>query len=184
MNNRFQILITFAAIALFAITFGAFIVQAQPSERAVPEAASYKAVLGKSLDDTDVAGFIASNCTQPGSFRYCRAAGLALWVDANQTVRLVYLYLNDTEDIVAYKGELPFGLAPTDTMADVEYKLGGPVDVQAPQAGWKPGLPDEGYSRNLTYYWAIYERFGMTVIYNTPAANDKDATIHAIVVTE
>ena len=181
MNKLFKPLSILVAIALFTTACGAQIAQAAQE---APAAVGYQAILGKSMSEHAVADFIDSNCTQSGSFRYCRSAGLAFWVDAKQTVRLVYLYLNNAEDVVAYKGELPLGLTSTDTMADVEYKLGGLIDVHAPQAGWKPGLPDEGYSRDLTYYWAIYKRFGMTVIYNTPAANDKDATIYAIVVSK
>jgi hypothetical protein len=132
------------------------------------------------VSDQAVAGFIASNCTQSGSFQVCQSSGLALWTDSNQIVRLASLYLDNSDGFATYKGELPLGLAQNDTMADVERKLGGLKEVHAPQAGWKPGLPDESFSRDLTYYWAIYRRFGVTVIYNTPAATDKNATIHAI----
>lgn len=76
---------------------------------------------------------------------------------------------------------LPYGLTTEDTMATVEQKLGQPRVIYAPQAGWEPGLPDEGSSPDHIRYWAIYKRFGLTVVYNTPFANDKGATIHAIV---
>ena len=75
---------------------------------------------------------------------------------------------------------LPYGLTAQDTMASVEQKLGQPRVTYAPQAGWEPGLPDEGSSPDHAQYWAIYKRFGLTVVYNTPSANDKGATIHAI----
>jgi hypothetical protein len=181
MNKLFKTLSILIAIALFTTGCGALIAQAAEP---VPAAPGYRSILGKSVSEQALADFIASNCTQSGSFQDCRPAGLAFWVDANQIVRQVYLYINTSERAVAYTGELPFGLAPNDTMADVEQKLGGPKEVHAPQAGWNPGLPDESYSRDLTYYWAIYKRFGLTVIYNTPAANDKDATIHTIVINK
>jgi hypothetical protein len=79
---------------------------------------------------------------------------------------------------------LPYGLTAQDTMASVEYKLGQPVEIHAPQAGWKPGLPDEGFSPDHAHYWAIYRRFGLTVVYNTPSASDKNATIYAIYVND
>ncbi|HUF00758.1 MAG TPA: hypothetical protein VMN99_16005 [Anaerolineales bacterium] len=41
---------------------------------------------------------------------------------------------------------LPYGLTMQDTMAAVEHRLGQPRVVYAPQAGWEPGLPDEGGS--------------------------------------
>jgi hypothetical protein len=79
---------------------------------------------------------------------------------------------------------LPYGLTAQDTMASVEDKLGQPVEIHAPQAGWEPGLPDEGFSPDHIHYWAIYKRFGLTVVYNTPSASDKSATIYAIYVNE
>ena len=79
---------------------------------------------------------------------------------------------------------LPYGLTAQDTMASVEYKLGQPREIHAPQAGWEPGLPDEGGSPDHAHYWAIYKRFGLTVVYNTPSASDKNATIHAIYVND
>ena len=79
---------------------------------------------------------------------------------------------------------LPYGLIMQDTMASVEQKLGQPKEVHALQAGWEPGLPDEGRSPDHLYYWAIYKRFGLTIVYNSPSANDKNATIHDILVSE
>jgi hypothetical protein len=75
---------------------------------------------------------------------------------------------------------LPYGLTAKDTMATVEQKLGQPRVIYAPQAGWQPGLPDEGGSPDHIHYWAIYRRFGLTIVYNSPSPNDKNATIHAI----
>ena len=75
---------------------------------------------------------------------------------------------------------LPYGLTTQDTMASVEHKLGQPRVTYAPQAGWEPGLPDEGSSPDHAHYWAIYKRFDLTIVYNTPSANDKNATIKAI----
>ena len=77
---------------------------------------------------------------------------------------------------------LPYGLTTNDTMASVEQKLGQPRVPYAPQAGWEPGLPDEGSSPDHMHYWAIYKRFGLTVVYNTPSASDKSATVYAIYV--
>ena len=181
MNKLFTTLSILAAIAIFTTACGAQIAQAAESNSAV---VGFQAMLGKSVNEKTVAEFIDSNCTQAGSYQYCEPAGLALWVDSNQIVQLVYLYVNGPEDVSAYKGELPFGLEATDTMADVENKLGSLKEIHAPQAGWEPGQPDEGFSRDLTHYWAIYNRFGMTVVYNTPAANDKSATIYAVLLSQ
>lgn len=187
MNKRFQPLTLWVlvALSLFVTACGAQIVRAEPAEvqQAAPKAASYQDLLGESVKDKSVADFIASNCSQSGSLRLCPSAGLALWTDKDQVVRQAYLYISK-DGFATYKAELPFGLKATDTMADVEQKLGHLKEVHAPQAGWVPGLPDESFSRDLTYYWAVYNRFGLTVIYNTPAATDKDATIYEVIVSE
>ena len=80
--------------------------------------------------------------------------------------------------------KLPYGLTMQDTMASIEQKLGQPKVTFAPAAGWEPGLPDEGGSPDHEQYWAIYRRFGLTVVYNTPSAEDKSATVHAIYLHE
>src|SRR5262245_5281947 len=79
---------------------------------------------------------------------------------------------------------LPYGLTMQDTMATVEQKLGQPKITQVPQAGWEPGLPDEGGSPDYAHYWAIYKRFGVTVVYNSPSASNKSATIQAIYIDD
>lgn len=79
---------------------------------------------------------------------------------------------------------LPYGLTMQDTMANVEEKLGQPRIAHAPQAGWEAGLPDEDGLPDHIHYWAVYKRFGVTIIYNSPVANDKNATIYDIIVDE
>jgi len=79
---------------------------------------------------------------------------------------------------------LPYGLTMQDTMATVEQKFGQPKVVYAPQAGWEAGLPDEGGPPDHIHYWAIYKRFGVTVVYNSPSAADKNATIYKILVSK
>jgi len=182
MNKLFKTLSLLAVIACFATACIPAVVDVA---QAAPAAAGYQTMLGKSVSDTEVANFMVSNgCSQTAWLYLCRPAGLALWTDADQIVKSAYLYLSNSEGFVAYKGALPLGLMRNDTMEDVEQKLGQPKVEQAPQAGWEPGLPDEGHSPDHTHYWANYKRFGVTVIYNTPAANDKNATIYAILVSK
>jgi len=185
MNKSFPILSIFAAIALFATAYGALVVQAHPAEKVVSKAVTYQGVLGKSLNDQEVADFIASNkCSSAGSFQLCKNIGMALWLDSDQTVKSVYLYPASTNGFTAYKGALPLGLAANDTMASIEQKFGQPKVDHAPQAGWEPGLPDEGRSPDYIHYWAIYKRFGVTVIYDSPSSADKNATIYTILVNK
>ena len=148
-----------------------------------PEAApSYRAVLGKSLKDKELADFVASNnCSSAAQFQLCQDAGVALWMDENQRVNTVYLYAISENGFAPYAGALPFGINATDRMEEVQEKLGQPVNYTPL---WEPGLPDSGSSPDHQYFWAVYERFGMTIIYNTPFANDKDASIHAVLVSE
>jgi hypothetical protein len=184
MNKRFQILIALAAITLFAATFGALAVRAQPAERAAPKAASYEAVLGKSLADRDVADFLASNrCSSTDRFQLCNAAGMALLIGESQKVETVYLYPGTIPGFAAYKGTLPLGLAADDTMASIQEKFGQPKVQHVPQAGWEPGLPDESGTPDHIHYWAIYKRFGVTVVYNSPSGADQGATIYAVLVS-
>jgi hypothetical protein len=179
MNKLFKNLSILATIALFITACGAQVVQAQPE--VLRKAATYQAVLGKSLNDKEVADFIASNkCAGDAQFQLCKAVGMALWINSDKMVKTVYLNLNNADGFAAYKGELPLGLASNDTMATVEQKFRQPIEVHAPQAGWTSGLPDEGSSPDHVHYSAIYKRFGVTIIYNSPSANDKGATIHAI----
>jgi len=178
MNKLFKTLSFLAVLALLMTACGQ-VVQAAESE------ATYQAVLGKSITNKEVANFITSNrCSSDGPFQLCKNTGIALWLDANQTVKSVYLYPTGTDSFVAYKGALPLGLAATDTMATIEQEFGQPQIVQVPQAGWEPGLPDESGSPDHVHYWAIYKRFGVTVIYNSPFPNDQNAKIYALLVNK
>ena len=185
MNKLFKTFSILAAIALFSTACGAQIVQAQPAELVPPRAITYEAMLGKSLNNKDIADFIVrENCSRAAQFQLCRTSGMVLWIDADQKVQSVFLYPGGTDGFAAYQGQLPLGLAFTDTMEMVEQKLGYPVEIHAPQAGWIPRLPDEGVTPDHFRYLATYESFGITVIYNSPAANDKNATIYAILVNK
>jgi hypothetical protein len=56
-------------------------------------------------------------------------------------------------------------------------------DSLSPQEIWQAGLPDEEGSPDHMRYRAIYKRYGMTVIYNSPGY-DEDAYIYAVMVSE
>jgi hypothetical protein len=188
MNKLFKTLSLFAMLAFFVtacIPPVVNVAQAAPAEAAAPKAVTYQAVLGKSLNDKDVADFVASNkCASATQFQLCRSVGMVLWTDSIQKVQSVFLYAGQSDGFAAYQGQLPFGLRFTDTMEMVEEKLGYPVEIHAPQAGWVSRLPDEGIAPDHFHYVATYEQFDLTVIYNSPAANDKNATIYAILVNK
>jgi hypothetical protein len=183
MNKLFKTLSLLAALAFFAtacIPAAVDVAQAAPAE-----VVGYQAVLGKSVGDQEVADFIVrNNCSNVAQFQLCRSVGMTLWTDANQKIQSVFLYPGDRDGFTTYQGPLPFGLRFTDTMGMVEQKLGYPVEIHVPQAGREPRLPDEGVTPDHFHYVATYESFGMTVIYNSPAANDKNATIYAILVSK
>jgi len=182
MNKLFKPLSILMAIAFLLTACAPMVAQ---TAKAAPAEANYQSTLGKPVSDRSVANFIASNaCDQSGSFQLCRKAGVALWMDQNQIVRTAYLYARESQDFSAYKGELPFGLATDDTRAAVELKLGQPKEVHAPQAGWESGLPDEASSPDHLHFWADYKRFGVTIIYDSPAADDRNANIQAILVNK
>ncbi len=185
MNKIFNPLYTLLALVVIALVLSACSPAVVNVAQAAPAAASYQAILGKPASDVSVADFIASNnCSSSGAFELCPGAGLALWMDKDQIVKAAYLYARATGDFSAFGGDLPFGLTAADTRADVEQKLGQPNVIHALDAGWQPGLPEQGSSPDNEHYWAVYQRFGMTVVYNSPSANDQNATIHAILVNK
>lgn len=178
MNKLFKTL-SFLAAVVFLVT--AFIPSVVEVARAAPAEVSYRAVLGKSLGDQAVADFIASNdCKRSGAFTLCPRAGVAFWANKDRIIKTAYLYVSSANGFAAYKGDLPMNLEAGDTMSDVEIKMGQFRVPHAPQAGWDPGLPDEGSTPDHAHYWAIYHRFAFTVIYSSPDPADKNASIYAI----
>ena len=185
MNKNLPILSILIAVVLFVTAYSAVVVQAQASAKDIPQAAAYESILGKSLSDKAVDDFIVSNrCSGTGQFQVCKQAGVALWIGQDQKVETVYLYPKQVDGFGAYTGTLPFGLVAKDTRTSVEEKLGHPRVTSAPQAGWVPGLPDENAIPDHIHAWSMYKRFGVTIIYNSPSAADKGATIHSILVSK
>jgi hypothetical protein len=176
MNKSFKTLSFLTVVTLFITACTSQGVQAEPAREDTATTVGYQELLGKSLDNTDVVDFIASNsCVSATQFQVCREAGIAFWLDTDQIVKTVYLYLNNADGFTAYKGELPFGLKFYDNLGAVEYKL------KARGVG-NAGLPDEEATPDQLHYWAIYKQVGVTIIYNAPSP-DEDATIHAILVS-
>lgn len=178
MNVFINIFGIVAAISLLTSGCGALPVQSGQDEPAIRQEAIYESVLGKPVTDQVVADFIVSNaCTAANQFQLCKDAGMALLIDSNQTVETVYLYLNNADGFVPYQGELPHGLRHYDIMGAVEYKL-------KKQGVGNSGLPNEGGTPDHLHYWATYHQAGMTIVYNSPSADDEDATIYAILVSK
>ena len=157
--------------------------QMESKANSVP-AASYQTVLGKSLSDKDVADFMAlNNCSSAAQFQVCRDAGMAFWIDPDQIVDTVYLYSRNAEGFRKFKGKLPFGLTFYDPMWQVEQKLSNLNEDDTSQVSWNAGLPDEASSPDHIHYWAVYKEIGLTIIYNSPGA-DEDAYIYAILLSK
>ena len=177
MNKSLKIHSVLALMTFFitaCITPG---LQSEPAKSDAIADASYQAVLGKPLHDKGVVDFIASNnCVGATQFQVCKEAGIAFWLDEDQIVKTVYLYLNNADGFATYKGELPLGLKFYDSLGAVEYKL------KAREVG-NAGLPDEASTPDHLHYWASYKQVGVTIIYNAPSP-DEDATIHAILVSQ
>ena len=174
MNKLFKTFSILAAIALLSVGCSVYVVQAQPGDQVASRPAPYEALLGRSLTDQDVADFIASNrCSRVDQFQFCKEIGMALGINWNQIVETVFIYLEDTDGFSAYQGELPFGLKNHDSRETVEAKL------KAKRVG--TGRPNEQGLFDHTHCWATYYAAGMTVIYNSPSADDKKATMHAII---
>jgi len=178
MNLFIRILRLFATLPLLIVSCTLHTVQAQPAGQVSKNTAPYANLLGKSLTDKVVADFIASNnCSSAAQFQLCEEVGVALLINLHQMVETVYLYLNNAESFGPYHGDLPFGLKFYDTMGAVEYKL-------KRKGVGNAGLPDSGETPDYVHYRANYQQVGMTIIYNSPSAEDEDATIHAILVSQ
>jgi hypothetical protein len=177
MNKLIETLSILAAIALFSTACGARAVQAQSEEPIAPTVALYDAVLGRSLTDKEMADFITiNNCSSADQLLLCKALGMALGINSNQVVETVFIYLNHVDGFTAYSGDLPFGLKLNDTRETVEGKL------KEQRVG--TGVANEAGAFDHTHCWARYYSADMTVIYNSPSAQDKGATIHAILLKE
>lgn len=184
MNALFKPFIILAALSLLINACGGQNVHAEQADSVT--AISYRVVLGKSLNDAEVADFIASNnCSPAAQYQLCKDVGISFWIDANQIVNMVFLYAGNAGDFRRYRGQLPFGLSFYDPKWRVEEKIRdlNSDDSLTLKETWQAGLPDEEGSPDHMHYWAMYRRFGMTVIYNTPG-NDEDAYIYAIVLSQ
>ena len=158
-------------------------IQVEPKANSVPEATGYQTVLGESMNDQDVVDFMAlNNCSSAAQFQVCNDAGMAFWIDPNQIVDTVYLYSRNAECFRKFRGKLPFGLTFYDPMWQVEQKLRD-LNEDDQATAWNAGLPDEASSPDHIHYWAFYKELGMTVIYNSPGA-DEDAYIYAILLSK
>jgi len=181
MNKLFKTLTVVAILMLVATACGAQAVQAKPVEQP-SEASSYQALLGKSLGDKYVADFMTRNyCSSVVQYQICGSTGIALGMDTDEKVNTVFLFPGRTESFAAFHGELPYGLQWDDSRAVVEQKLGvTPNTLSLQQAG----LPEENGTPDNIRLWIAYQEPGMTIVYNTLSADNKDATIHAILVTK
>jgi len=176
MNKLMKLLGIFAALPLLVSGCDGRIVKSQ-QEASTPKTILYEAVLGRPVTDAAVTDVITTNqCASVDQFQLCKEIGMALWVDPNQVVETVYLYLNGSEAVKPYKGDLPYELKFYDIQGAVEYKL-------KRRGVGNAGLPDEGSSPDHIHYWASYKEAGMTIIYNSPFA-DEDATIYAIMISK
>jgi hypothetical protein len=174
MNALYEGLCILAVISLSVSGCAAQPAQSGQDDHAAPKTAIYESILGKPLSDVAMTEFLASNeCSSANHFLLCHSAGIALWIESNQVVETVYLYLNNDEGFSPYQGELPHGLKFYDIMGSVEHKL-------RKHGLGNGGLPDEGDTPDFLHYWATYQQAGMTIIYNSPSPEDEDATIYAI----
>ena len=178
INNFLKAAIFLSLVSFFIVGCSLHTIQPQTEERALPKATSYRVLLGKSITEKEVADFIVSNnCSGTVQSLLCKGAGMALWINPDQTLEIVYLYLNDADGFVPYKGELPSRLKFYDSMGAVQYKL-------RRQKIGNAGLPDSGETPDHLHYWANYQQAGMIIVYNSPSAEDEDATIYAILLNK
>lgn len=175
MNRIRKLFSVFVAIPLLMSGCSGLVTPSERETQTTPKTIVYQSVLHKSATDPAVIDFVTSNhCASVDHYQFCKQVGIALWIDSNQVVETVYLYLNGEDEITPYKGELPYGLKFYDTLGALEYRL-------KKQDVGNAGLPDQGSSPDHIHYWATYKDAGMTIIYNSPYA-DEDATINSILI--
>ncbi len=152
-------------------------IEDQPAQKAI----SYEVVMDKSMTDKAVMDFLVDNhCFPADRLQLCEETGMALWPDSDQVVKTVYLYAGGAKGFKRYRGKLPFGLTFYDPMWRVQEKL---RKLNTNDSSYDAGLPDEASSPDHIHYWAIYRRLGMTIIYDSPSA-DQDAYIYAILMNK
>ena len=152
----------------------------QTKQQSTQKSVSYEVLLGKSITDQAVIDFIVqNNCSPADKFRLCKEVGMALWTDTDLVVKTIYLYAGHADGFKRYHGEMPLGLSFYDPMWRVQEKL---KNVNTDNILQQAGLPDATGSPDHIHYWAIYKRFNITVIYNSPFA-DEDAYIYAVLVS-
>ncbi len=152
------------------------VIQAQKPE---PNTIHYIDLLGKSLHDESVMKFLANHhCTDATQVQLCKENGVALWLNPDQVVKEIYLYLNNDQGFASYQGELPLGLRFYDTLGAVEYKLRR-LEAKNSSIGGNNQIKYEGRSPDHLHYWVTYQPYRFTIIYNAPIL-DEDATIYAI----
>ena len=180
MKRFYEVFSILAALSLFVSSCEIPVIPAQTDKQPVQKSVSYDVVLGKSMTEKAVNDFIVKNhCSPADQFQLCKEIGMALWTDSDQIVRIIYLYAGDADGFKRYQGTLPFALSFYDPMWRVQQKLS---NVDEDGSVQDVGLPDEASSPDHMHYWANYKRFGITIIYNAPFA-DEDAYIYAILVT-
>lgn len=177
MNQLIKVFAMCVAVGLVMSACGVPGARPQAEAQAAGNTTVYEDLLGAPLTNRSVVDFLASNqCFGANRFRLCKQAGMALWLDPSHVVETVYLYVNNTDGFVPYKGELPFGLKFYDTLGAVEYKL-------KRQGVGTAGLPDSGGTPDHMHYRAVYKQVGMTIVYNASYV-DEDATIHAVLINQ
>jgi hypothetical protein len=182
MNTPIKTLGIFALLPLLVVSCNLGADQTQAEQQSTPKVTPYEVLLGNSLTDIVVADFIASNkCAPAGEFQLCKDVGMALWTDSDLAVNTVYLYSGNVDGFRRYRGKLPFGLSFYDPMWRVEHKLSELDADGSLEPTLMAGFPDEASSPDHMHYWAVYKRMSMTVVYNSPGA-DEDAYIYAILV--
>lgn len=176
MSKLSKRLFPFIAILLFLSACSPQKVRtSQPAQKSFP----YMDLFGSSLNDQALTDLLTTNhCVHATQFEFCKEIGLAFWLDSGQRVREIYLYLNNTDGFAPYRGELPLGLKFYDTLGAVDYKM---RSMESESSTTVNAVNYEGSSPDHIHYWIHYKPYGVTVIYNSPFA-DEDATIYAVVV--
>jgi hypothetical protein len=176
MGQLYRYACLLAAMVFFITACNARSIQRERAGEDVSKSLISDMYMGKSLTENAIADFlVVHQCHRLNQFQICEEMGMALETSADQVIETVFIYLKNIDGFSAYTGELPFGLESSDTRETVESKF------RQQRVG--TGTPNERGLLDRTHSWATYYSAGMTIIYESPSADDRSAKMHAILVT-
>jgi hypothetical protein len=144
-----------------------------PQPPPVADVPIYDLLLGKTIDDDEVASFIIDNRCSLSMMHYsCRNIGVELSETTSGRMVSVFLFAEGADKYHEYQGALPENITWTDQRAGIEQMLGEPDELGG----------GEGIEVWASYNPGSFSRYDVTITYNTFDLNDRQARMHHILI--